>query len=996
MKLLILHLSDMHCRASDGAMFLKIEKAVAAINTLGKCDGAVICFSGDLTNSGARKEINAASKLFNKLLNTMSATLNCGFIPVALVPGNHDIILPEDSRTALEIEKWNKEDHLQDELDKMKPFFYYSLRKRCFKKERLCDTKVIDVAGIKLNIRMLNSAPFSTRTATDKELHYFPQYVAENLSQNLGADLRITVMHHHYEWCEWNTKEMLRNTIAKDDITFFGHDHKSEGVSSKFSDGAEYHVIMGGKFDLDPQKDAEFNAVIYDTDTSEIKCYNYEWKVKEGIFVSKNSWTIQKRNTSLVPDKEYLVNLLRDEQTVSDSFLDYYAFPKVTVEGSAFSFNDDNSEVSSDDIFEALRNERVIRITGGEGAGKSALLKYLYNQSLECGFIPLMVENRDYRDARIDKMFKQLFEEQYTSSGEYGYEQYKQSDDCKKIVFIDNLDLIDNQKSKENLVNAVLGSGKLLLYTTKEKNQDLEEIVKAKLQGKSVSTIAINPIYKGTRDTLVENIGNICNKTSDEIDGIKMALDYLAQDKTSLFTFTPGNTIQYIKYFLREGAKEKKGAQTISLVFETNIRNALLNACNKDHLATKYLSALEYLAQTMYFGLHVESLDLETFREIVAEYNVKKRGDLKEKDFFARCMQAKILCEVEGTFTIRFYDKNTYAYFVAKALNREFEKDSSNTDNLNYVMEHICFGINDTIVLFLSFIRSNTKMISKLAGDALELLSKYPEWNFSERNIPFLHQSDGFSEKIPTPKEKKENTEQLEHVERERHEMIKFKGIFDYNEDDVKKAKYRILRALKYAELVARALVDQYGALEADEIDIMLKTLYSVPQKVIYATLKQTQDHCDEIVQSILKFANEVLPNEKITEEQVRKLLGQAGTVLALNIMNDIAFNSANEGTISVLRSFECITNNHKILQLMMEENTGNTPEFVQQAIRLRKELDDVYARMLIAQIARKHIIYTANIDHREIDRLLSKRVLLPDSKPNLLLSKGSASTTET
>lgn len=247
-----------------------------------------------------------------------------------------------------------------------------------------------------------------------------------------------------------------------------------------------------------------------------------------------------------------------------------------------------------------------------------------------------------------------------------------------------------------------------------------------------------------------------------------MALDYLAQDKTSLFTFTPGNTIQYIKYFLREGAKEKKGAQTISLVFETNIRNALLNACNKDHLATKYLSALEYLAQTMYFGLHVESLDLETFREIVAEYNVKKRGDLKEKDFFARCMQAKILCEVEGTFTIRFYDKNTYAYFVAKALNREFEKDSSNTDNLNYVMEHICFGINDTIVLFLSFIRSNTKMISKLAGDALELLSKYPEWNFSERNIPFLHQSDGFSEKIPTPKEKKENTEQLEHVERER------------------------------------------------------------------------------------------------------------------------------------------------------------------------------------------------------------------------------------
>lgn len=996
MKLLILHLSDMHCKVSDGTMFLKIEKAIDAVNALDKYDGAVVCFSGDLTNTGTRKEVGAASKLFGKLLSTMSTVLKCGFIPVIIVPGNHDIILPEDSRTALEIEKWEKDEHLQDELDKMNPFFCYARRKSCFTREQLCDIKFINIAGTTLNVRMLNSAPFSTRTDTDKEFHYFPSYVAEKLSQDLAADLKITVMHHHYEWCEWNTKEMLRNAIARDDITFFGHDHKSEGVSSKFSDGSEYHVIMGGKFELDPQKAAEFNAVIYDTDCCEIKCHNYEWKVSEGIFVPKNSWTFQKRQTTLVPDKEYLNNLLKDEQNISDSFLDYYVLPKVTTDGAAFSLNEDNSEISADSIFEALKEEGAIRITGGEGAGKSALLKYLYKRSIECGFIPLMIENRNYRDARIDKMLKQLFEEQYASSGEYGYEIYRQSDDCKKIVFIDNLDLISNSKAKENLINAVLGSGKLLLYTTKERNQDLEDIVKEKLQEKSISTITINPIYKGTRDALVENIGKIYGKTLDEIDAIKMTLDYLAQDKTSLFTFTPGNSIQYIKYFLREGAKEKKGTQTISLVFETNIRNNLLNACNKDHLATKYLSALEYLAQTMYFNLHAESIDIAVFRDIVAEYNVKKRGDLKEKDFLTCCVEADILYEIEGTFTIRFYDKSTYAYFVAKALNREFEKDSSNTDNLNYVMEHICFGINDTIVLFLSFIRSNTKMISKLASAALELLNEYPEWNFSEKNVPFLHQSDGFSEKVPTQKEKKENTKQLEHVEKERHEMIKFRGIFDYDENDVKKTKYRILRALKYAELVARALVDQYGALEADEIDIMLQTLYCVPQKVIYATLKQTQDHCDEIIQSLLKFAHEVVQDQKITEEHIRKLLGQAGTVLALNIMNDIAFNSSNEGTISVLRSFECTTNNHKILQLMMEENAGNTPEFVQRAIRLREELDDVFARILIAQIARKHIIYNANIDHREIDRLLSKRVLSPDSKRNLLLSKGSTSATET
>ena len=231
---------------------------------------------------------------------------------------------------------------------------------------------------------------------------------------------------------------------------------------------------------------------------------------------------------------------------------------------------------------------------------------------------------------------------------------------------------------------------------------------------------------------------------------------------------------------------------------------------------------------------------------------------------------------------------------------------------------------------------------------------------------------------------------------KERHSAIKFKGIFDFDENDVKKTKYLILRALKYAELVGRALVDQYGALDTDEIDKMLTALYVVPQKVIFATLKPYQEHCDEIVENILKFARENLPEEKIDRAQIRELLGQAGTVLALNILNDVAYNCSNEGTISVLRRYPCPTANHKILQLMMEENTGNTQEFVAKAIDLRRELDGMpYAKMLIAQIARKHIIYTSNIDYREIDKLLSGKVLSATTKPALLLSKGSGTASQ-
>ena len=154
--------------------------------------------------------------------------------------------------------------------------------------------------------------------------------------------------------------------------------------------------------------------------------------------------------------------------------------------------------------------------------------------------------------------------------------------------------------------------------------------------------------------------------------------------------------------------------------------------------------------------------------------------------------------------------------------------------------------------------------------------------------------------------------------------------------------------------------------------------------------LKPYQDHSDDIVHSIIEFAKERMPDEEIKEDYVRKLLGQAGTFIALNIMNDIAYNASNQNTITALRDGPLDNANHKIMLLMMEENIGNTPEFVSRAIILRKKLDSCpYARMLIAQIARKHIIYTTNIDHKQIDRLLSGKVMSSNSKTRLLLEQG-------
>ena len=252
---------------------------------------------------------------------------------------------------------------------------------------------------------------------------------------------------------------------------------------------------------------------------------------------------------------------------------------------------------------------------------------------------------------------------------------------------------------------------------------------------------------------------------------------------------------------------------------------------------------------------------------------------------------------------------------------------------------------------------------------------------------------------VPSVQEKQAAKKDIERVERERHEMIRFKGIFDYNEEDADKPQFIAQRAFKYIQIVGRALVDQYGALPSSDIERMIDVIYKVPQKVIYSVLIPIQMHYEKLVNRLFIFISEKTKREedskeKVTEEKVRTLLSQAGTALALNILNDIAYIVSNDSTMTVLVDVPADSINYRIFELMMEENAGNTSAFVSRAISLRSNLASFpNATSLIAQIARKHILFYGNIDHKQIDRLVSGKVLSVNNKGLLLLEKGKMDT---
>ena len=982
MKILFLQLSDMHCQSDDILYNYKIDKAIISLKELGKFDKIFLVFSGDLANEADTNEYKVARRILGKLISNLSDVYDRGYIKTFIVPGNHDVSLNNRGQVYEEKSQQGIDRICIQETKRMKCFFEYANSKFCFLQNKLIDVHRINVDKKKIQICLLNSAPFSSLDKNDKERHHFPAYVGENMNRDDDTDLQIAVMHHSFEWFDWNSKQMLKEHLKSFDIVFFGHDHVAETVTLKNNNGTEINIIKGGEFAFEESVESSFNAVIYDTKTDEIDQYEFNWNTESKIFNMVSRGIRNKKRKLLSPLEHYINKLQEDKQGISDLILDYYTFPKLIPTGGFFA--DDTVEtVDVDTFFYALSKDDMIRITGGRNTGKSSLLRFLYSKSTDYGYVPLLIEKRNYRDGNLLKLFKDMFDIQYGID----FELYEQYDRTKEIVFIDDVDLIENDKARENLLDYIVKSGRKIVFTTQENTQNVEEIAKEKLQDKVLSSLEIAYFYKEKRDELVTNVCKIRGKSNDDVEMICDSLDYMVQYQASLIILTPLSIIQYIKYFMTSDCRDNKGIKTISIVFETNIRNSIIE-CTAANKVNIYLSLLSYLADIMYFELRSEKISIEQLKNIVSSFNAKRKVIVNEKEFFLSCEKAQILRTDDLSFDVQFVDKNTFAYFIAKHINTEIEKDNTNQDKLVYVMTHICFGINDTIVLFLSYIRSNTNVMLNIAKTAIELLADYPEWEY-DKNIPFLKQSNELPTSLPTEDEKKQIKKNTEDLERTQHNNIKFRNIFDYSEDDVNQQSFLIMRALRYTRLIGRILLDQYGSLDADEVEQISEALYILPQKIIYAILQPYQDHYEEVLNSLCDFVKNKMKNDKVSEDDIREALGQAGVILALNIMNDIAFNATNNQTIIALSSVEMKNKNYAIMRLIFKENSENTGEFIKYAIEMRKEYDaDLFMRMIIAQVARKHILYSHHIDYKQINQLISGKVLDEKSKVNLLIDK--------
>jgi len=92
MKLLLLHLSDIHISASDDPILERQARIVAAVRNLTQdLDLCVLALSGDITFSGTGDQFGLAANFLGDLRDLLGKALGGSVrVETVVIPGNHD------------------------------------------------------------------------------------------------------------------------------------------------------------------------------------------------------------------------------------------------------------------------------------------------------------------------------------------------------------------------------------------------------------------------------------------------------------------------------------------------------------------------------------------------------------------------------------------------------------------------------------------------------------------------------------------------------------------------------------------------------------------------------------------------------------------------------------------------------------------------------------------------------------------------------------------
>lgn len=994
MKILILHLSDMHFRDNRSYKTENIENIINALKQrIIGATGIIIAVSGDLTFSGYYPQSNQIESFFTALVVKIKNTYHFDNVPIMMVPGNHDINYKQGSYTAenlSEIEaNHSYNSFLKKELSKEK-----NALRVCKNNGGLDDSgslvsiQRISMGDVVIKFNLINTAPFSSY-CEDKGFHYLPEQDIKKLCENGNEDFVFTIMHHPYHYFNWETEKKLEEQlILGTDVLLVGHEHftKIRGLSDQ---NASVKIFAGGMLcNAGNWDSSEFYVGVLDTHKREYILYDYRWSFTDRIYIGTESETITINDSKVNclgcrVNTAYKNDLFSDKKyEIAHNFMDYYVFP--FIEEQPIKPNSQGHEYKTEEkFFERLSEKRKAIIVGQNGTGKTVTAKYIFNHFSE-KIVSLFIDGNIIRDSNFNRIIKNTFEDTYSKSSGL-YESFLQTDKENKSIVIDNMHLIPEELHKDLLSFLDEQFGYIILTMRSEIELDISERIRYRTLTDEYSHYRIHSFYLDRRRNLVQKIVNLLIPQDDTRNRmIDQICDSLTKHK-NLYVWNAEFITQFTKYACDNiGVSMTNDGDTFSKVFEHNL-TTLIKPFSKKMKVEKIYFVLGKIA----YEIHVSPREhkkypmlLEDVCSIIRKYNGDYDSDIDPNMFVDILLQANVWKKYNDGYV--FTERNYLAYFIAREINQKIHVNADVTEFLK-ALDFACFGINADIILFVTYISDNPNIIKWIMDKADEYAGKWEEFSLSPVNIQYLSDVDQLKT-LPASIDDREENEQII-IEREKEleksrELFNQVDIYSYDENDIHLMD-EMIRTLSLMVILSRSLPSFEHFLEAKEKRRCVRFIYSLPLRIFYLWAENIENNKFELISEIkemikLKYLDEWeyrKSNKNVTDSDALSLLRSESILLLLELMNCAMGNSTKEYTIRYIDDFEYNEKMTYGIEHLMSQDKRDSPDaFIEEVMTLYKSAKAYIEKLLIQNVTKHYILTSKKLnDQRKIQRLNAK-----------------------
>lgn len=589
--------------------------------------------------------------------------------------------------------------------------------------------------------------------------------------------------------------------------------------------------------------------------------------------------------------------------------------------------------------------------------------------------IPLFLSTDTKQHIKAHNFIRHLFEEEYGDDTTL-FEKYQQMELDKKVLIVDGWDLL-NVKGQNAIMQKIEESFGYVIISVGNSRTNIVDDIKGELdESKQYYELHIKPFFSEKRNELVRNI---CLQKSafndDDAINVNRLIDSLVQNNSGLFSLNPAFIVRYTNYFIQDPYQDyTKGEAVFSKIFESELNQSIIKFAKRQD-ADELFTAFEEIAGYMYTNKKDELL-VEEVRTIIQIYNSTYGEHVNVKDVIDIGVKAKILREADD-LSIYFLNKNHLSYFIAKYLIRTSQGEPADTSGIEYALENICFGINADIVLFISYILNNTRILTSISSYAGELLEPWDAISFSDKNISILHNIPLEQINPPSDEEKKKYDRIKEESEETNYseDTIEAKGLFDYDDTDIDQYQYRLVRALKYTEMICKSLPTFHSTLKISQKTELVNSIYLYPRKIVYALLRPLDINIKDLCNDILGYAKQNGKKKKdgseYTETDILKMFNDSARAVTLSMFDHFSELATSPKSYELLISKKPEDMSEQLERLFVIESTGNTDCLIKEAESLLKECQGTEYDTMIRLIVRKHLL-----THRELSFSKKQQVI--------------------